>query len=109
VARENLANLDRQQKKGVTSTYARMLGELSVVASEADRETRSAELKDVEIRRDRATRRMAVIDRGGVPGSVGKDYPSSGERLTKLERETDRLRYEMDRTDVGFRPYLGAP
>ena len=48
VARANLSNVDRQLKKGMTSAYSRMLGELSVVEAEADRETRAAELKDIE-------------------------------------------------------------
>ena len=109
VARAFLSNVDRQQKKGVTSTYSRMLGELSVVEAEADRETRTAELKDMEIRRDRATRRIALIDRGGIPGQAGPDALSSAERLATLERETDRLRYEMDRTDKGLRTHLGIP
>ena len=109
VTQAHLGDLDRQQKKGMTSTYIRMLGELSVVEAEADRETRPAELKDVEIRRDRAMRRVALIDRGGVPGPVGLDALSSEERLTILERETDRLRYEMDRTDKGLRTHLGVP
>ena len=109
VTQAHLGNLDRQQKKGMTSTYIRMLGELSVVEAEADRETRAAELKDVEMRRDRAMRRMALIDRGGVPGPAGMDALSSAERLAILERETDRLRYEMDRTDKGLRTHLGVP
>jgi hypothetical protein len=109
VARAYLGNVDRQQKKGVTSTYTRMLGELSVVEAEADRETRAAELKDMEMRRDRAKRRIAPIDRGGSPGQAGLDDSTTGERLSILERETDRLRYEMDRTDKGLRTHLGVP
>jgi hypothetical protein len=44
---------------------------------------------------------MALIDRGGIPVPVRMelDAPTSGERLSNLERETDRLRYEMDRKD----------
>ena len=109
VTRAHLGDLDRQQKKGMTSAYVRMMGELSVVEAEADRETRAAELKDMEMRRDRAKRRMARIDRGGVPGPAGMDARSSEERLAILERETDRLRYEMDRTDKGLRTHLGIP
>jgi len=111
VTRAHLTDLDRQLKKGVASTYVRMMGELSVVEAEADRETRSAELKDVEIRLERATRRVARIDRGGVPGAAGTeiDARSSEERLANLERETDRLRNEMDRTEKGLRTRLGVP
>ena len=45
----------------------------------------------------------------GVPGPAGLDALSSEERLAILERETDRLRYEMDRTDKGLRTRLGVP
>ena len=112
VTRSNLGRPRSAAEKGRDlDAYSRMMGELSVVEAEADRETRSAELKAVEIRRDRAMRRMALIDRGGVPDPAGlSDLPSSGERLTILERETDRLRYEMDRTDKRIAgEQLGVP
>ena len=49
-------------------------------------------------------------DRSGrCPGPVGLDDLSSAERLAILERETDRLRYEMDRTDKGLRTHLRRP
>ena len=109
VTKAHLGDLDRQLKRGVASTYVRMMGELSVVEAEADRETRLAELKDVETRRDRAIRRMARLDRGGEPIPLGLDSRSSGDRLSTLERETDRLRFEMDRTDQGLRSRFGVP
>jgi hypothetical protein len=109
VTRAHLADLDRQHKRSAASTYVRMVGELSVVEAEADRETRAAEVKDMEMRLDRATRRVARIDRGDVPGSLGLDDSTSGERLSILEREADRLRYEMDRADKGLRMRFGVP
>ena len=109
VTKAHLVDLDRQQKRGVASTYIRSMGELMVVEAETDRETRLAELKAVETRRDRAMRRVALIDRGGVPGSVASDLTPSAERLAILERETDRLRYEMDRTDRALRTDTSVP
>lgn len=109
VTKSHLVDLDRQQKRGVASTYIRSMGELMVVEAETDRETRLAELKAVETRRDRAIRRLTVIDRGGFPDPAASNLHPSTERLAILERVTDRLRYEMDRTERALRTNMSVP
>ena len=74
VIKERQSNLDRQKSKGYISGVVHNTGEVSVVEAEADRETRAAELKEVETRRDRARRRLALIDRGLSPAPARRGF-----------------------------------
>lgn len=91
-----LADLDRQHKKGLVSPVVRLQGQIFLAEAEAERETRLAELKDAESRRDRARRRLALIDRGAEAAAVRTPDRLREERVAQLEREVDRLRVEMD-------------
>jgi hypothetical protein len=91
-----IAELERQKKKGMVSSLGLMQGRVLLGDAEAERETRQAELKDVESRYHQAKRRMVVIDRDGGHGQTSIHVATSQDRLARMERELDRLRPEMD-------------
>ena len=90
LVQERQAGLVRQKSKGMVSGLTHYQGEVAVAEIEAERETRAAELKEVETRRDRAKRRLALIDRGIRPD------PPSTKPLLSDHRELDRMRTELD-------------
>jgi hypothetical protein len=91
------ADMDRQKKKGFTSTFQVRQGEIGLADSRSQLETRRVELKEAEILLARSRRRLAAIERSGAPD--GPEPPLIEDRLRGLEIKYERLRSELERLE----------
>lgn len=88
---------ERLKQKGIVSPFQSNIAGLNMSEYQSELEMRRVEVKDVEIRLNRARRRLKQVERSGtVPPT--DPASSNDDRIRELEQKVERLRKELERS-----------